>query len=259
MRHLSVVFVFLAGAGVVVANDDAEEQARTEITKAIKATGLEGRPIPKAFRWKTKFSIDILDKNLEWQEVKVAKTLTIAFPFQFKEVDDYTVRGETKAMTLIFDGKKGWGEFDGKVNALEEAGFRDAHEMSNYVEATHYLTPLLDKKKYQLKSIGMTFVEGRRANEIHVSREGYRDMKLFFDYKTHLLVKTERISNDQRTGAEVTEYRVFRSHQKVNGRMIPAIVAVFIHEELVQEQHLVDYTELNIVDANEFAAPKERQ
>src|SRR5262245_7633672 len=105
MRHLSVLFVFLAGAGVVAANDDAEQEARVLVNKAIKATGLEGRPMPKGYRWKTRFTIDVLDKNLEIQEAKIEQTLTVAFPYQMKEVNVATARGETKTLTLIYDGK----------------------------------------------------------------------------------------------------------------------------------------------------------
>ena len=58
MRSLSVVLVFLIGAGVLTAQDDAQEQARETVTKAIKATGVEGKAFPKAIRVKSKFSID---------------------------------------------------------------------------------------------------------------------------------------------------------------------------------------------------------
>src|ERR1043166_2965194 len=193
MRSLLVVAVFSIGTGVLMAKGDAQDNARDAVTKAIKATGLEGKAIPKGIRWKTKFTIDTLDKELEFLEVKVFQTTKIRFPFQITETREATVLSETETYTTGYDGKNAWIKSNGMVNDEKEiAKLEEYKEMPNVFEATHLLTPLLDKKKYTLKETGMKLVDGRRAFEVRVSREGYRNMKLYFDYKTKLLVKMER-------------------------------------------------------------------
>lgn len=256
MRNLSVTMIFLLGAGAVLANDDAEEQARETITKAIKATGLEGRPIPKAFRIKSKYTLDVLDEKLEFVEAKINKSLTVQFPFQFKEVNEITLFGKTSLDTVIYDGKNGWLKFEDKIQDPDERGLNYLRELANVTEATHFLTPLLDKQKYKLKATKMALVDGRRTSEIRVSREGFEDMKLYFDYKTNLLIKSQRKTLDPRFGLDCKEARYFRSYQKMNGRLVPGTVVIHRNGELAYELQTLEYTELENVDAKEFAAPK---
>lgn len=257
MRSLSVVLVFLVGAGVLVAQDDAQDLARDDVSKAIKATGLEGKAIPKGIRVKTRYSIDAFDKDAELHEVKIFQTSMIRFPFQVREVKEATVLGELAIFTTIYDGKNGWLKNNRKVDEIEPAGLQEFKEMSNVVEGAHFLTPLLDKQKYKLTAIRGALVDGRRATGIRVSRQGYRDMKLYFDYKTSLLVKLERKGLDPRVGMECKETHLYRAYQKMNGRMVPGSVALLRNGELAYEMQILDYTELNDIDPGEFARPKQ--
>lgn len=191
MRSLSVVVAVLVGAGVVAAHGEPQDEARVVVAKAIKAMGLEGKAIPKGIRVKAKSSIEVFNKDAELVEVKILQTLTIRLPYQFKEVNEMTVLGETIPFTTIFNGKEGWIEGNGRVREVEPAGLKDYKEMPNVVESTHLITPLLDKK-YKLTLIGEANVDGRPATGIRVSRQGFRHLKLYFDKQTHLLVKMER-------------------------------------------------------------------
>ena len=82
-------------------------------------------------------------------------------------------------------------------------------------------------------------------------------MKLYFDLKTHLLVKSHRKSLDPRFGLDCKETRFYRSYQKMNGRLVPGSVAIHRNGEIAYELQTLEYTELNVVDAKEFAAPKQ--
>ncbi len=258
MRHLSIALTFLIAASAAMAQgDDPEEYARKTIGKALKATGVEGKAIPKALRVKNKFTVEVFDGKAEPQEVKVAQTFTIRFPLQFKEVNELTAMGETMTSTTIFDGKNGWTKFNGRVDDADAEALKGFKDTANVVEATFFLTPLLDKQKYKLKAIGMALVEGRRTAEILVSIEGFRDMKLYFDYRTNLLVKMESKVRDSKTGMECDESRMYRSYEKINGRMVPMTVSILRNGELAVEIQTVDYTELNDVDPKEFARPSE--
>jgi hypothetical protein len=250
------VLVFLAGSGVLLAQDDPQDWARETVQKAIKATGVEGKGIPKGIRLRAKYSIDAFDKDAEFHEVRVFQTTTMRFPFQLKDEKEATVLGESATFTTIYDGKNGWLKNKGKVDEMEPAQLEEFKEMANVVEATYFLTPLLDKQKYKLKETGMALVDGRRAFEIRVSRQGFKNMKLYFDFKTNLLVKMERKGRDPQTGVECTETHLYRSYQKMNGRMVPGAIAMLRNGELAYEMQILDFAELNEIDASEFARPK---
>jgi hypothetical protein len=139
---------------------------------------------------------------------------------------------------------------------VEAVGLKDFKEMSNVVEATHLITPLLDKK-YKLALIDEAKVDGKPATGIRVSREGFRDLKLHFDKQTHLLVKMERQGLDPLVGMQCQETRLYKSCQKMNGRMVPGSVALLRDGKLVLEMQILDYTVLNEIDPREFARPKQ--
>jgi hypothetical protein len=202
-------------------------------------------------------AIETLDEKAEPAEVRFVQTLTInLLQHQFKEVTEVSVLKESAPFTMIFDGKNGWIKGDGKIVALEKSELVEAKNMSMTVDATHLLTPLLDKQKYKLTAIRMAFVDGKRASEIRVSREGFQDLTLFFDYKTNLLVKMERKALRPQ-GGECQETRLYKAYQKTNGRLVPGSITLLRNEELVIEMHVVDYTILNEIDPSEFVRPKE--
>jgi hypothetical protein len=257
MRQLSVLLTLFVSAGVASAQfDDPQELARATIADAIKSTGIEGKGVRKCFRWKTKFTMEAFDKDAELHEVKVVQTVTIAFPFQYKEVKEMSTLGEKATATTIFDGKNGWSNFNGKINELEPIALKEFRQLSNVFEATYLLTTLLNNQKYKVTATRMVHVDGKRATEIRVYRDGFLDMKLCFDLRTNFLVKLERKALDPRFGSECKETRRYRNYQKIGGRMIPGSVAVLRDGELIYEMQTVEFTELDNVNPTEFAEPK---
>jgi hypothetical protein len=60
-------------------------------------------------------------------------------------------------------------------------------------------------------------VQDRPAYGVIVSRADRRDVQLFFDKETHLLVKTEQRVKDE-SGKEMTEESFFSNHQEKDAR-----------------------------------------
>jgi hypothetical protein len=127
--------------------------------------------------------------------------------------------------------------------------------MSNVLEATHLITPLLDRK-YKLTLVGETKIDGRPATGVRVSRQGFRDLTLYFDRQTHLLVKMERRGLDPLTHMQCQEARLYKDYQKREGRMVPGSVSLLRDGGPTLEFHILDYTILNDVPAEEFARPQ---
>ena len=263
MRGLAIVAVMFASVCIVWARGDSEAdksqaEARAVVGKAIKAMGLEGVKLPKGIRMKSKATIEypVFDKDIEFATVKVDQTITIRLPNQFKEVYEMSTLGETAGGLTIFDGKQGWLTHNGKVSDMEEKGCDDYRELANVIEATHLITPLLDKK-YKLALLDEANVDGRLATGIRAFREGFADLDLYFDKETYMLLKMERQGLDPVVAAQCQETRIYKGHRKINGRMVPASMELLRDGRQIFNFQIVDYTFLNDVDPREFDRPKQ--
>jgi hypothetical protein len=68
------------------------------------------------------------------------------------------------------------------------------------------LAPLKDAKRFTLATLGEIKVEDKPALGVKVSRQGPRDVDLYFDKRSGLLVRTEwPASRTTSPGQEVTE------------------------------------------------------
>src|SRR5262249_33308325 len=71
-------------------------------------------------------------------------------------------------------------------------------------------------KKFRLAPLGEVAVDGRPARGVKVSREGHRDVDLYFDREKSLLVKTQtRVKDDD--GQEVTEETFLSDYKEAQG------------------------------------------
>lgn len=253
MRNLLVVAMALWVSGLASAQDSPEQMARDVVSKAIKAMGLEDQETPKSIRVKSTSTI----KTAQSAEVKLEKTLTMRLPNQVKEVNVGSLGGQSMLFTSVYDGQNAWINANGKVMDLQPAELADFREMSNMIEATYFLTPLLDKQKYKLSAVGLGVVEGRQVYEIVVSRQGFQDMKLFFDSKTNLLAKMERKGYDPVARAQCQETRFYRLYQKMNGRLVPSLISWMRDGQVVLEMNILEFAVANDVGPEEFVRPKE--
>src|SRR5439155_8591924 len=101
-----------------------------------------------------------------------------------------TVGGMNIRIVKVLDGDKGWIKIaDGEATAMNDDEVAEEKVMV-YVQELTLLTPLKDKA-YKLSSLGEVKVGDSAALGLRVTRDGQRDVSLFFDKKTQLLLKSE--------------------------------------------------------------------
>ena len=94
--------------------------------------------------------------------------------------------------TIVVNGDKGWQSAGGPAMALGAERLREIrNEM--YVLWLTTLTPL-KKDDVQLSPLPDIKVHGEAAAGIKATSKGHPDVKLYFDKKTHLLVKVDAAS-----------------------------------------------------------------
>lgn len=232
-----------------------QDEARDIIRKSLKAMGVkEDAAMPKGLRLKAKGTLEVMGVSLD-----ITQDVVIRFPNQFKESLELNVNGMTIPVVTIFDGKKGSIEANGKRVKVDEKILGELKEAGNLMSLGQ-LTPLLDKK-WDLSLVGEVKVEDKPALGVRVSGKGkgFKDINLFFDKKSGLLVKMERTALNVETGNDVQEERIIKGYQEKDGRKVPSKVVVFRDGKQLIEAEVTEYSFMDQIDAGEFAIPKEEK
>lgn len=208
MRMLSslscVLGIVLANAGLVRADDQAD--ARTLIDKAIKAAGGEAKLAKfQAMIWKGKgkYHPDNQPFTGTWSYQAPGRMRS---EIQFEDVDQ-------KVITVV-DGDKGWTKVE-ETEALEGDAMDEERE-NIYANWLTLLVPLKDKT-FQLALLGESKVGDRAVIGLKVVHKDHRDVKLFFDKASYLLLKEEMRVKDVENDKEVDEEMIYSGYKEVEG------------------------------------------
>ena len=168
----------------------AEDQAAMAVVdKAIKAMGGEANLMKvKAATWNGKGKFyglgggEGLDYTGNW-----------AFhgPRLFRMVVELDLTGQKVKQTIVVNGDKGWIKNGDMVGDMDKDVLAE-HQDQAYANWTVYVNPLaLKDKTVDLSLVGDVEIYKRITVGIRVVSKGHRDINLYFDKKTGLLVKGE--------------------------------------------------------------------
>ena len=111
-------------------------------------------------------------------------------PDRYKTTSHLTLQGQKVRQTLCVNGKEGWAEMNGQVQPLPAQALKEMKEQK-WAEDFDRLLPLRDKS-LKLSQLEDAKVDDHPAACIKVEAERHRDVRLYFDKQTHLLVKREQ-------------------------------------------------------------------
>jgi hypothetical protein len=110
----------------------------------------------------------------------------------------------------VLDGERGW------VNERGLSRAADARTVAGWKELAHAgylatLTPLLAADKgYTLTALGESRVDDRPALGVKVTLKGFRDVRLFFDSQTGLLVRKTFETGEGKGAVQEETYSDFK-------------------------------------------------
>jgi hypothetical protein len=143
-----------------------------------------------------------------------------------------------------------------KVDAPVTEGQKEELKLStNYSDITT-LVPLLDDKRFELKSEDDGEVEKKKADVVSVKIKSVdRSVKLYFDKETKLLMMMEREglvpgSQEDKKGKLTT---IFGEFKKVDGVQVPMKFTSKVDGELFLTATVTEHVNLEKTDAKEFA------
>jgi hypothetical protein len=238
----------LIGVLLLTAGARAEDQTRAIITRAIKAHGGEGTGKFLAGQTKAKGKVELLGG------FEFTQQTAFMLPNKFKETVDAEVMGQKIHVVSVFNGTNAFINANGTDVPVDDnikTALKDAVSLMNIAR----LTPLIKEKGFELSPLGELNVEGKPAVGVLVARKGEKDVSLFFDKATGLLVKVEHRTVDPMSGKEVTEERIILEYGKTDG--VPTAKRVRVNRDgnKYLEVEVLETKRLEKLDDSEFAKP----
>jgi hypothetical protein len=252
-KALVAVGVVLGVAAPGRADDQAE--ARAVVAKAIKALG--GEDSLKAFKaatWKGKgkfygFGGQGLDYTAEW---------AFQGPKQYRVAIDSEVGGQKAQQIVVINGDKGWVKINDMLMDLPKDALEEQQEQAFINWVTFVMPAALLDKSFELSSLGEMEVEKRPAVGVRAVCKGHRDLNLYFDKETGLLVRGEyRVKDVQglQGGKEVTQEVLLSDYQPVQGIKQAMKAAIKWDGKPYVDAELSDLKYTDRLDDSLFAKP----
>ncbi len=190
----------------------ADDAVRAILDKAIKAEGgAEKLDKARASETKMKGTIDAAGMKLDFTH-----EIQVQMPDKVKSVMQLQVAGQNVTITSVFNGKNLWINANGMNVPTDDKMLAEVREQM-YQGEVGRLTVLRDEKKFKLTPLGDVKVDGQDAVGILVASKGHRDISLFFDKKSGLVVKIEHRSLDPMSGQEFTQETLLKNYRDVDG------------------------------------------
>jgi len=230
MRTLALVVLAALAPGAAV----AQEPARAVIERAITAHGgHEKLSRARADRARLQGSLYI-----GLSRVAFTNDVTVQLPRLYRSVVQMQEGNRTRTVVHCLENDQPTISLDGQPQAVSASHATQLRQTLE-LESALRLVPLLSDSRYTLQHLGDFKLEGRVVVGIRVAGRGQRDLKLYFDRQTALLVKTEHLL-DGPGGQDVTQEAYYRDYREVGGWKRPGRVAAYRDGKKVMEAELID-------------------
>ncbi len=216
MRKYATLFLaglLAAGVSQTGRADDSSE-ARAIVDRAIEAAGGEAALAKfQSMTWKEKGTYYGMGDGLPY-----TGTYAIQWPDRFRmEI--------ANAFTIVLNGDHGWMQTGGNTEEMTRDQLAE-QKQERYVGWVTSLLPLT-RGKYHLASVGESKVDGRPAVGVKVVARNHRDVTLYFDKASGLVVKSQYGARAMEDGGKkVTQEAYYANYREVNGAKMPSKIVI---------------------------------
>jgi outer membrane lipoprotein-sorting protein len=249
IRVLSLAILAVAVA-TLLGKSQQEPDLKAVIKKAIEAHGGE-KNIDKYKAAVSKFKGTIAIGPVT---ADVIGETTLQKPDKVKNVMNLDIGGKKLDLITVFNGKKLWVNVMGQTKEVDDEKIINAAREELQTEGAGGLSDFL-KAPYELNALGESKVKGKDAIGIRVSKKGQKDINMFFDKKTGLVVKSEMRTLDGMTMQEVTQEKFILDYQDKNGMKIAKRVEIVRDGKTFMDIEITDVQALEKIDDSVFAKP----
>lgn len=251
LRKLSVLFGCLALAGWTLSARAQDNELRNLVLKAQKAHGGK-TALNKYPAIQVKYKGDV-DAN--GMKAKVEGEVSYNFPERMKNVITVDVNGMKIEIQQGYDGKVLWLNVAGMVSEIKDKELLAEMKESMYSELVASLADI-ESKDYELSALGEMKIKDKDAVGVRVSRKGKRDVNLWLDKKTHMLVKSEFRGKDPfGMQGEANQEKYFSGYKAFSGVQTPLIMEVHNDGKKIVEMELSDVRYFEKLEDSHFNRP----
>jgi hypothetical protein len=239
----------------------AQETPRATVERAVKAHGgAERLSLVRADKVKVKGTLIAAGKAAPFTAVT-----TVQLPAQYKSVIELIVEGRKRTLAHLLNGDRALVTIDGQPQKLEPAALAELRETFQLDQAVR-LVPLLTDRNFNLAPLGEDKVNGRTVVGVKVTSRGRKELRMYFDKETGLLVKTEH-SLDAPGGAdrppptpgapkkELRQEEFYSDFKDIEGFRRPTKMVVLRDGRKLMEAELVEVKYFSKIDDAEFEKP----
>jgi outer membrane lipoprotein-sorting protein len=253
MHRLLVAWCALAGLATCTVPARADDQAEMKqlLAKALKAQGgADNMAKVKAASAQMKGKFYGLGDAIDY-----TGTFSHQDPDKVRTEIEASVNGMAFKTVQIINGDKGWFTVNDMVMDMTKEMVDEAKEHLYTQQVTHLV--VLSGKGYKLSPLGESKVEGKDAVGMRVESKGRRDVNLFFDKKTGLLLKSETREKDVQGGGdkEYTAETLYSDYKKVGNVLHAHKVAIKRDGKLFVTGEISELKIEDKLDAALFAKP----
>jgi hypothetical protein len=212
------------GALLVLANfgrSGEEKDLRAIIDKALEANGGADKL--------AKYPAHTSKANGKFYGMGEAIDFTMEIAVQEKQFRfgmDMRIMGFDLKVIAVVNGDKGWGKVNDDVKDMPADELAE-HKEQMHMQAVVSLLPLKNKD-YKLAALGDVKVGEQLAIGVRVSKDGRRDVNLFFDKAKGQLVKSEYVIKDIVSSGdkEITQTNFYSDYKEFQGTRQPTRVLI---------------------------------
>jgi hypothetical protein len=227
----------------------AQDNTQALIDKAIKAHGgAEKLDKMKAFKAKMQGVVETPKGPATFTQ-----ELSAVASGKVKEVMEMAVSNQKLIQVTVFNGINGWISRNGNRVDMDKRILGEVKDGIYRMNLARIST--LKDPSIKCSPLGETRVNDRPALGIRVSKEGEKDVNLYFDKETGLLAKTEHQALDFSTGQEIPEERIVLEYQDVDGLKASKKAQFRRSGKKFVEVEILEAKYLENIDDSEFQKP----
>lgn len=250
MRNLAAGLVwsfFLACAPYLPAQDN---DPKPIIEKAIKAHGGEEKLSKlQAYRARTKGTLEVMGLTLDFTSDGL-----LSYQSKMRTELVLDIMGNKVSVLQVYNGQKGWLKIGDDVKDMDEDHLKELKE-EGHSARIGTLVPLLQDKAYTLTALGETKVLDKPAVGVKVAAQGFREVELWFDKDSGLIVKSVRPTFDLTARKEVKKETYLSDYKETNGVKHAGKLRIDQDGKKYLEGEVTEYKPLDKADDSEFAKP----
>jgi hypothetical protein len=225
----------------------ASDEARAILEKAIRVHGGPDKLARlRAVRTKSQGKAEINGTTIPFT-VETALRL----PDRCKRTVEIDLNGQTLTWVFVRKGDQAWKTINGSPQKMTDKELA-SDQAAIHVLNVRTLLPLRDARVYRLASLGEVQVDGRPAVGFKVTTKGQKDVDLYFDKTSGLLVESIRWGLDL-AGQEVSWETFYRDYKETDG-VKEAMRLVVRHDgKNYTDMQVTEVRFVDNIDDSEFA------